>query len=123
MSTLRDKIQLVCTDRGQHPAIEIAPLEWHPVRNDDDREVHIWEPGQVDGMRAELVTENVRSHRRGGTTEHVVRKAAEWRIHADGRRTLLGHCVRCGRHWERREQWVDALRRSTKLTVDWSYVD
>lgn len=124
MTGLRDKIQLVCTDRRQHPEAEIALIEWHPVRGDDDREVHIWEPGQADGMRAEIVTENVRSHRKGGTTSHVVRKAAEWRIHADGRRTLLAHCVRCRRQWERREEWVNELRRSPGTDpVDLSFVD
>lgn len=120
---LRDLIQLTCTDRGQHPAVEIARLEWRPDRDDGDQDVHIWAPGDPDGMTVDLITENVRGHREGGTTSHVVRTAATLDDRPDGGLILQAHCVRCRRQWRRRESWIDALRASPSGTLDLSFID
>jgi len=106
-------VALTCTDRGQHPAAELARLWWMP---DDGDTVHVWSPGD-ETLDVDLLTERTRATRSGGT-RHRVSNAAWWVERSDGGRTLHMLCPRCGRNPQIRDDRLIPLRLWPNATLD-----
>lgn len=110
----RDRLDLVCTDRGQHAPAQLAVVEWWGTSGDDP--LGVWTPGE--GVALQVPAETTRATRKGGR-RHLVRTPTEQTTRADGGVTFhLPACPRCGRRVRVRDDQLELLRDLPRQALD-----